>query len=91
MTQNQGAVCTTRSQNPAKGLEVQVHHLISLGGWNDVVSIFRPFRIFAWLSETPINVALGPPAPRIVQNEYCSTYDPAMVLFPNHVPVQVPF
>ncbi len=23
--------------SPAKGLEVQVHHLISLGGWNDVI------------------------------------------------------
>jgi hypothetical protein len=25
---------------PGKGLEVQVHHLISLGGWNDVISIY---------------------------------------------------
>jgi hypothetical protein len=25
---------------PTKGLEVQVHHLISLGGWNDVIFIF---------------------------------------------------
>jgi hypothetical protein len=24
---------------PAKGLEVQVHHLINLGGWNDVISM----------------------------------------------------
>jgi hypothetical protein len=24
---------------PAKGLEVQVHHLISLGGWNDVIHL----------------------------------------------------
>ncbi len=25
------------SREPAKGLELQVHHLISLGGWNDVI------------------------------------------------------
>jgi hypothetical protein len=24
---------------PAEGLEVQVHHLISLGGWNDVTDL----------------------------------------------------
>jgi hypothetical protein len=24
----------------AKGLEAQVHHLISLGGWNDVIHIY---------------------------------------------------
>jgi hypothetical protein len=26
----------------AKGLEVQVHHIISLGGWNNVISIYCP-------------------------------------------------
>jgi hypothetical protein len=30
-----GHCCT----KPAKGMEVQVHHLISLGGWNDVISM----------------------------------------------------
>jgi hypothetical protein len=34
----------TQRFSPAKGLEVQVHHLISLGGWNDVIhlSIYLP-------------------------------------------------
>jgi hypothetical protein len=30
----------SQTLEPAKGLEVQVHHLISLGGWNDVISIY---------------------------------------------------
>jgi hypothetical protein len=35
--QKRGAEDDTLSSKPAKGLEVQVHHLISLGGWNDVI------------------------------------------------------
>jgi hypothetical protein len=27
-------------REPAKGLEAQVHHLFSLSGWNDVISIY---------------------------------------------------
>jgi hypothetical protein len=29
----------------AKGLEVQVHHHISRGGWNDVISIYAQCQI----------------------------------------------
>jgi hypothetical protein len=30
----------TETLEPAKSLEAQIHHLISLGGWNDVISIY---------------------------------------------------
>ncbi len=34
-------ICFDIGKSPAKGLEVQVHHLISLGGWNDVKFIYH--------------------------------------------------
>jgi hypothetical protein len=39
----------------SKRFEVQVHHLISLGGWNDVIylSIYPPLQeAGAWLTDT---------------------------------------
>jgi hypothetical protein len=30
----------TQTSEPAEGLGVEVHHLVSLGGWNDVTSIY---------------------------------------------------
>jgi hypothetical protein len=34
-----GLITLMHLSGPAKGLDVQVHNLISLGGWNDVISM----------------------------------------------------